>query len=121
MEKNSAIRIRSINEVLENNTMNVGDLAELASDGLLQDSLRIRVWPHLLGVDNQPIDLQSIIIKHKDWEQVERDVERSLLKLEKPEQLEKRKQLSNLIHSILSLHTELNYYQGYHDIASVYY
>jgi len=93
----------------------------LASEGLLQDSLRIRVWPHLLGI--QPADLEldykTNIYKHRDWDQVERDVERSLLKLDKSEQVEKRKELSTIIHSILSLHTDLNYYQGFHDIASV--
>jgi len=121
MNNSSAVRIRSINTVLESKSVNVGELAELASEGLLQDSLRIRVWPNLLGVDPEDlkIDHKAVIIKHRDWDQVERDVERSLLKLEKNEQLDKRKELSNVIHSVLSVHSDLNYYQGYHDIASV--
>uniref|UniRef100_A0A6B2LBQ4 Rab-GAP TBC domain-containing protein n=1 Tax=Arcella intermedia TaxID=1963864 RepID=A0A6B2LBQ4_9EUKA len=58
--------------------------------------------------------------RHKDWDQVERDIERSLFKLIEPAQLQpKRKELSVLLHNIFVNNPDFNYYQGYHDIASV--
>jgi len=92
--------------------------------GLVNNSLRSKVWPILLSIDKSELEVDhvALIQKHRDWEQVDRDVERSLFKLirgNKSFLKEKRRELSNIINAILSTHPELNYFQGYHDIASV--
>jgi len=99
-------------------------LRKLAVGGLVNNSLRCKVWPKLLDIapEDEEVDHMTLIWKHRDWEQVERDIERSLFKLTggNLELLQqKRKELANIINAILSTNPDLNYFQGYHDIASV--
>lgn len=132
--------------------------------GLINNELRSKIWPLLLGVDKEAarsyngeaeegylglmlrspetaqvfdeINLNGLPI-HRDEEQVMVDIKRSynILKHEQlPSQLHGesftaifsdsdirvlKKQLHKLIVSVLRKYPLLNYYQGYHDIASI--
>ncbi len=62
-------------------------------------------------------------MKHKDTDQVARDIDRSLWKFIPGKALYrnfKRRQLSDIVNTVLSKHSDLNYYQGFHDVASVF-
>lgn len=63
------------------------------------------------------------ITKHSQYDQVEKDVDRSMWKytklLTEAERQYKRRQLSRLMNSILSTQS-LHYFQGFHDICTVF-
>ena len=73
-------------------------------EGLINDEVRREVWPMILDTrpatffTEEPFEMAV----HKDWDQVHKDVDRSLLqyKLNRPDKkLFKRFQLARLIHS----------------------
>lgn len=91
------------------------------NQGLIETAcLRTRTWPLLIGCD---------YIKEKDCgtedvelcRQVDKDVDRSFIYVaETPENMRLlKKRLRNVILRIFREIPELNYYQGYHDIASL--
>lgn len=128
-------------------TSNVLQLSHLArsSHGLLSASLRAKIWPLLLGFANDASTddalLNTLEINdcepHKDEDQVLLDIKRlftltshlnsfshemnssytTILSLEDIEAL--RKRLYCLILRVLRKYPCLNYYQGFHDVASV--
>lgn len=66
--------------------------------------------------------------RHGEWDQVDKDVDRSLWKLIENKHTRdlKRRDLATLLHALLSKsalvdepHEQLKYYQGLHDVASV--
>lgn len=66
--------------------------------------------------------------RHGEWDQVDKDVDRSLWKLIENKHTRdlKRRELATLLHALLSKsalvdepHEQLKYYQGLHDVASV--
>ncbi|KAK4166008.1 GTPase-activating protein gyp10 [Cladorrhinum sp. PSN259] len=105
-------------------------LASLAESpgGFLTDTIRQEAWPILLGLspektENDSEDSWKSLPRHKDEDQVQLDVNRAfvyypnhdneaLLNLQKT-------QLSTLILSTLRHHSQLSYFQGYHDISQV--
>jgi len=93
--------------------------------GLINNRIRKIAWPLLLDIDESDIEDDHVkyIYEHKDYNQVARDIERSLWKFtagqEKYRNI-KRAELSRIINSILSRNPEIHYFQGYHDIASVF-
>ncbi|GAV54818.1 hypothetical protein ZYGR_0AS01410 [Zygosaccharomyces rouxii] len=59
--------------------------------------------------------------RHRDENQVQLDIKRSFSGIKDPQRKEKlRKLLENIIIRILRKHPQLNYYQGYHDVVSVF-
>ncbi|KAL9104002.1 MAG: hypothetical protein Q9163_001022 [Psora crenata] len=98
--------------------------------GLVDDEVRIRVWPILLGChaklrgDLTDRSRWRQLPRHKDEDQVELDVNRSFVYYPKDEtdhQLDKRKrELSDVITKVLREHPMLCYFQGFHDIVQVF-
>ncbi|KAI4110041.1 MAG: hypothetical protein L6R37_000174 [Teloschistes peruensis] len=117
-------------------------LAQLATsrDGLVNDQVRQRAWPILLGYDpsqNPEIERDAAwknLPLHKDEDQVARDVDRSFIYYPKTtsctvnanadqseSQLDRRKaDLSTVITQVLRTYPMLSYFQGFHDIVQVF-
>jgi TBC1 domain family member 20 len=109
--------------------VNLEELVRLAdsSDGLLEDSLRCRAWPILLGYavtkkSEQDVSWKSLP-EHRDEAQVRLDVDRAFVYYPNQDSERTRRarkeQLFDLIVSVLRRHPALCYSQGYHDIAQV--
>eukprot|EP00033_Pygsuia_biforma_P001717 GCRY01001923.1.p1 GENE.GCRY01001923.1~~GCRY01001923.1.p1 ORF type:complete len:356 (+),score=44.10 GCRY01001923.1:118-1185(+) len=95
----------------------------LTGSGFVTDSLRSEAWPTVLGIDPQQItDFDNY--DHHDENQVEKDVERSLWKftpsLKHAARCAKRRSLARIIHGILADNPDLSYFQGFHDICTVF-
>lgn len=106
------------------------------SGGLVNDSLRAQAWPELLqcGLQGHSDEGDEEVARtdfvpleflphHRDEPQVQKDVERSYINypvgLTDSEQEQLRSRLKRLIVRILREVPDLNYYQGYHDVAAV--
>lgn len=72
--------------------------------------------------------LEYLTHRHGEWDQVDKDVDRSLWKLIENKHTRdlKRRELATLLHALLSKsalvdepHEQLKYYQGLHDVAAV--
>ena len=100
------------------------DLA-ITEYGLLNDELRRRAWPQLVGVnmltETCVLPTQEEVEAHKSYRQVVMDVDRSLKRfppgIAEEERPDLQDQLTRLIVRVLMKHPQLNYYQGYHDVA----
>lgn len=95
--------------------------------GFLNRQLRARVWPKLLGINRYSVpDYRAFIGPHRDLNQVRCDIERSLWNYPETRKWsdllrEKRRDaLASMILSILCRHSKLHYFQGYHDVMSVF-
>ncbi|KAG1688043.1 hypothetical protein DVH05_004453 [Phytophthora capsici] len=99
--------------------------------GLVSEEFRKELWPFLLGVDatvknGQATTESGSVEAHRDAGQVEKDVERSLWHydilqgLKDSERRVKRRALTQIIMDVLNANDELFYFQGYHDIVSVF-
>ncbi|KAL8660325.1 MAG: hypothetical protein Q9202_006667 [Teloschistes flavicans] len=117
-------------------------LVQLATsgEGLVNDQVRQRAWPVLLGYDlsKDPDIVRDAMWKelpvHKDEDQVARDVDRSFIYYPKTtsctvnanadqseSQLDRRKaDLSTVITQVLRTCPILSYFQGFHDIVQVF-
>ncbi|XP_048338558.1 TBC1 domain family member 20-like isoform X2 [Sphaerodactylus townsendi] len=98
--------------------------AAFGPEGLLTDEIRRKVWPKLLGVNVYslpPKPGRDVRQNHKDYNQVLLDVRRSSRRFPPGMRAEQRQilqeQLIDVILHVLRSHSELHYYQGYHDIA----
>ena len=96
----------------------------ISDGGLLTDDLRKKVWPRLLSIDlvETSISLTDEEVKaNKNYNQVLMDVNRSLKRfppgISDEDRPELQEQLTRLIIRVLAKHSELHYYQGYHDVA----
>jgi hypothetical protein len=102
--------------------------------GLVSEEFRKELWPFLLGGGSAtraerkgPANTErDSAVAHRDATQVEKDVERSLWHydvlqgLKESERRTKRRALTKLILGVLDANDELFYFQGYHDIVSVF-
>lgn len=95
--------------------------------GFLTNSLRNRVWPKLLNLNRyELVDYRVYLDPHRDDSQVKCDVDRSLWSFKHTSlwadnhRENRRSVLSNVIMSVLCRHSELYYYQGFHDLVSVF-
>ncbi|KAL8761485.1 MAG: hypothetical protein Q9184_002395 [Pyrenodesmia sp. 2 TL-2023] len=106
-------------------------LLATSKDGLIDDEVRRKAWPALLGYTLPPKDEVSSdrgawqsLPRHKDEDQVRLDVDRSFIYYPKNEtelQLDRRKkELSAVITQVLRSYPMLSYFQGFHDIAQVF-
>ncbi|ORZ19652.1 rab-GTPase-TBC domain-domain-containing protein [Absidia repens] len=93
-------------------------------NGFLTDSLRRRVWPLLLECPGWNRHTKKYNEKHKDEQQVSLDVPRSLSTYPKGLTDKRRKklqqQLNYVIIQVLRKYPRLNYYQGFHDICTIF-
>ncbi|XP_063236647.1 TBC1 domain family member 20 [Bacillus rossius redtenbacheri] len=119
-------KIRDIEEVLLREPLDVETLKEFArSDGgLINDGVRRRAWPLLLGLDASAptrFPSQEELEAHPEYQQVVLDVNRSLKRFPPGIPYEQRvalqEQLTRLILRVISKYPHLRYYQGYHDVA----
>ncbi|ETI40633.1 hypothetical protein, variant 2 [Phytophthora nicotianae CJ01A1] len=99
--------------------------------GLVSEEFRREAWPFLLGVDRLTQNGlsttgNSSAETHRDAAQVEKDVERSLWhydvlqRIKESDRRSKRRALTQIILGVLNANDELFYFQGYHDIVSVF-
>lgn len=105
-------------------------LVQLANstDGFMEDALRRRAWPILLGFANSNSFTSDTawrtLPEHRDEVQVRLDVDRAFSyypkKASEKDMIALKEQLFDLIVSVLRLHPTLCYSQGYHDIAQVF-
>ncbi|KXJ92343.1 rab-GTPase-TBC domain-domain-containing protein [Microdochium bolleyi] len=122
--------------------LSLSDLA-VSKGGFLTDEIRTRIWPILLGfddqVDDRGIETQAdsgseksprrekpwhTLPRHRDEDQVRLDVDRSFVYYPSDDSqsgLETKKiELSELITEVLRRQPWLCYFQGYHDICQVF-
>ncbi|KAN0040738.1 hypothetical protein ACTFIV_003274 [Dictyostelium citrinum] len=124
-ERLEAQKIRVIKDCLNETPIDIDGLKRCAIEelGFVNKVLRKRIWPLLLNIDtNNIINHSDKIINHKDTDQVTKDVERSMWRFTKGNsQLRNRKkpELTRIVNAVLSIHPQLYYFQGYHEIASV--
>ena len=97
--------------------------------GFLNNNLRQRIWPKLFNINRYDTrDYRQYINDKKlsDFNQIELDIERSLWNYSEISywddmtRQKRRHVLSNIIKAIISIHKELHYFQGFHDIVSVF-
>jgi hypothetical protein len=129
-------REEAINAALVRNPIDLETLRAISRmpGGFLNHRIRSLVWPRLVGVSASSYapgstDYRMHMKEHEDSEQVRADVDRSLWNykdskcvsgVEDEFTIQQRQNLSNIILSILCKHKELHYYQGYHDIVSIF-
>ncbi|EAL65971.1 RabGAP/TBC domain-containing protein [Dictyostelium discoideum AX4] len=124
-ERLEAQKIRVIKDCLNETPIDIEGLKRCSVEefGFVNKVLRKRIWPLLLNIDtNNIINHSEKIINHKDTDQVTKDVERSMWRFTKGNsQLRNRKkpELTRIVNAVLSIHPQLYYFQGYHEIASV--
>ncbi|CEG36459.1 hypothetical protein, variant 2 [Plasmopara halstedii] len=103
----------------------------ITPNGLISSAFRTILWPFLLGLlsmkqNVRAISGENVKTEHRDAALIEKDVERSLWhydvlkRLKETERLSKRRALKNIILSVLNANTTLFYFQGYHDVVSVF-
>ncbi|XP_053323523.1 TBC1 domain family member 20-like [Spea bombifrons] len=97
--------------------------AAVSEGGLLSQEIRRKVWPKLLNVNVfcLPPKPGAWVRSHRDYNQVEMDVRRSLRRfpagMREAERAVLMARLVDVILYVLQSHPELHYYQGFHDIA----
>lgn len=119
-------KMQQIQDVLSSTPLDLEVLRKLAigDGGLIKDELRRKAWPRLMMIEHMevtPKPTLDTIKSHKDYQQVVLDVNRSLKRfppgIDDDYRLVLMDQLTTLIIRILMKHPELNYYQGFHDVA----
>lgn len=115
-----------IEEALNNNNTTLETWQNLAIDefGLVGDDLRCKVWPLLLELDPNNLEITPLLEElssHSEYEQVVLDVNRSLKRfppgIPYKQRLALQDQLTVLILRVIIKYPHLRYYQGYHDVA----
>ncbi|XP_011299098.1 TBC1 domain family member 20 isoform X1 [Fopius arisanus] len=123
------LKIRVINGKIKEN-LSYGELKLLgcSSLGFVTDDVRRVLWPKLLRIDDEKtLDTSELSDVHKKiansvYEQILKDVTRSGGHLP-PDSTEEdyeifHRKLTQIICGVLHRHPELNYYQGYNDVAA---
>jgi len=120
-----------IGKHLQSTRVDLESLKKIARSkgGFQTNEIRKRVWPKLLDINRYNIDDYGIdfeCLNHKDLAQVLVDVDRSLwnfehvLKWDRRLLEVRRKCLLNIMMSVLCKNPSLNYFQGFHDIVTVF-
>ncbi|KAI8079831.1 rab-GTPase-TBC domain-containing protein [Halteromyces radiatus] len=118
---------RKKDEILE--AIQIQDLDKLRllgrqPNGFVSNSLRRKVWPLLLHCPQWNKQNKKYYMPHKDEQQVLLDVARSLgtypkgLSEKKKKKLQK--ELNHVIVQVLRKYPKLHYYQGFHDVCTVF-
>lgn len=118
-------RIQEINEAITSKDLPRLRRLTLGPSGLVETSVRQRAWPLLLEASlPHHFHFRELIKKHKDWTQVQLDVNRAynFLPTSPKKSLVNRihTALEEIIHAILSRNPFLHYYQGFHDVCLVF-
>ncbi|XP_073986790.1 TBC1 domain family member 20 [Rhodnius prolixus] len=117
---------REIEDYVNGGDVTVERLREyaLSEGGFVNDYLRQRCWPLLIGVPltgGEPLSSEESLRSHPEYSQVVLDVNRSLKRFPPGVPYSKRValqgQLTNLILRVITKYPHLRYYQGYHDVA----
>lgn len=103
---------------------------------MVNEEIRRKAWPLLLNTNLMVETSESLMQdcswktlakpKHRDSDQIEKDINRSLNTFEECRKWNKsikeikREQLSEIMHAIINKNKDLWYYQGYHDFVSVF-
>jgi len=95
--------------------------------GFVNNELRSVIWPKLLGLNRfEPQPSFQEEVAHNQWsDQIGRDVARSLWHYQLPHAKKRkrgsrRRLLADMINALMSKHPTLHYYQGFHDVLSVF-
>ncbi|XP_042215934.1 TBC1 domain family member 20-like [Homarus americanus] len=119
-------KMQQIQDVLSSTPLDLEALRELAigDGGLVKDELRRKAWPRLMMIEHMevtPKPALDVVKAHKDYQQVVLDVKRSLKRfppgIDDDYRIILMDQLTVLIIRVLMKHPDLNYYQGFHDVA----
>eukprot|EP00117_Sycon_ciliatum_P011236 scpid65882/ scgid12804/ TBC1 domain family member 20 len=117
---------RLINRCLEQDPVEIQTLRRLAisRDGLLNDGIRRRVWPKLVGsslYSSPDLPTEDQLRQHRDYNQVQLDIRRSYKRFPHDARRSHCRRmhadLSDLIMTCLCLSPQSHYYQGFHDVA----
>lgn len=107
-----------------NTTLDVWQQFAHTDYGLINDDLRYKVWPLLVGIDPKLAEKAPTLEElktHPEYNQVILDVNRSLKRFPPGIPYEQRialqDQLTVLILRVIIKYPHLKYYQGYHDVA----
>ncbi|KAK9809873.1 hypothetical protein WJX72_000719 [[Myrmecia] bisecta] len=121
--------IRLVNRILEQHPVDTAQLRKVAAvRGLVNNEVRARVWPILLGVDTSTFDYERYkehsAGSHRDRNVVDVDVQRSLWSYTEgwsdAERQTKRMALQNILNAVVCAYPgDVYYYQGLNDIAAV--
>ena len=135
-------QLAHITRALHATPVDVEQLRTIAPHSFLTTAFRQQIWPLLLGLPSSPLTLSAplsassgvvvlpassypAVRQHAYYAQVEKDVARSLHHFDvcrgwkQRHRAVKRAQLARIIHTIFSVHGDLHYIQGYHDIVAV--
>lgn len=115
---------------LISNSLENRDIAALlkfgvSNFGFVSSDLRKESWSLLLGeqlvLSEGTENDSNNVVRHKDENQVQLDVKRSFSNIKDTQRKEKlRRLLEHVIVRVLRKHSQLSYYQGYHDVVSVF-
>lgn len=122
-------KLKTIQRACDDNDLESVIHLATTEDGLVNDDLRRRAWPILLGSTSLESNAEKEtpwedLPAHRDEDQVQLDVDRSFCyypEHDSEKQLDMRKkQLSAVILEVLRRHPYLSYFQGFHDIVQVF-
>eukprot|EP01083_Nonionella_stella_P002519 7238_1 len=125
MAANSKMKqIKAIKQAIKTN--NIITLKQLAiKHGLLSDKLRKKAWPLILEIDTtQKRQKQNgKIIINDEYQLIECDIKRTHMNCfqNKSEKRKTRACLSKILHRIFDGNDDMDYIQGFNDVASVLY
>ena len=137
-----ARQLAHITRALNATPIDIHQLRAISTHSFLTTAFRQQIWPLLLGLPSNPLTLSfpsivssGVVVlpassypavrEHAYYSQVEKDIARSLHHFDvcrgwkQHHRSVKRAQLARIIHTIFSLHSDLHYIQGYHDIIAV--
>ena len=140
-------QLAQITRSLHTTPIDIQQLRTISTHSFLTTAFRQQIWPLLLGLPpntiapssasaSSPLSPSSSVVvlpassyptvrQHAYYAQVEKDIDRSLHHFDvcrnwkANHRTVKRQQLARVIHSIFSVHPDLHYIQGYHDIVAV--
>ncbi|XP_061904526.1 TBC1 domain family member 20 isoform X3 [Entelurus aequoreus] len=125
-------KLAEIHQALNSDPVDIETLQRAATSkgGLFTDELRRRVWPKLLNINVYELPYKPVQYcitgragreNQKDYNQIVMDVRRSMKRFPKcmlsTERDVLQEQLIDVILEVLRCNPQLNYYQGYHDVA----
>lgn len=118
-------KVDKMNKILQSEEKDIDELRNLARSegGLVISLIRKEAWQLFL---NLPMEIKPLlntkdIEYHPEYHQVNMDVKRCLKRFPPGISYERigilQKELIKIILSVIAKHTDLKYYQGYHDVA----
>eukprot|EP01084_Bolivina_argentea_P280471 479662_1 len=130
MSQQQEQQIKLIEKALRNK--NVYELRQLSRKGFVNNDLRKRVWPLLLGSTTNTATRTANTTTHPNllhdyYDQIKKDTVRSMhhfditKKYSLVERQREQQTLERILHGIFRNNRDLHYTQGFHDMCSVFY